>query len=179
MLILSTGRKPSSVSRDFCEQFRICFLECPCLMQYNFLLQKPASDFCCTTWCPERVRISTVTSTVLQLACEDYMTLCMYDRSVLLFLFSSGDSYPGRKPVEIFTNDLNFPVSFHFYSAPKCCHALWGTQMITHFTLRGLYYVSDLSMQISGSFSVTETYQRRLCRLIRRRSICGARGNVS
>lgn len=63
------------------------------------------------------------------------------------FFFRSGDSYPGGQPVEILTNDLNFPVSFHFYSAPKCCHALWGTQMITHFTSRGLYYVSDADIR--------------------------------
>lgn len=138
------------MSRDLSEQFRIRSLGCPCLMQYNFLLQKPANDFCCRTWCTERVGILTATPTVLQLACEDYITLCTYDRSVLLFFFfffRSGDSYPGGQPVEILTNDLNFPVSFHFYSAPKCCHALWGTQMITHFTSRGLYYVSDADIR--------------------------------
>lgn len=140
MLILSSGRKRWSVSRDLSEQFRIRFLGCPCLMQYNFLLQKPANDFCCRTWCPERVGILTATPTVLQLACEDY-TMHVRPVGIAFFFFRSGDSYPGRKPVEIFTNDLNFPVSFHFYSAPKCCPALWGTQMITHFTLRGLYYV--------------------------------------
>lgn len=141
-LILSSGRKRWSVSRDLSEQFRIHFLGCPCLMQYNFLLQKPANDFCCRTWCPERVGILTgdPNSSSVSLRRLHYArTTGRY--CFFFFFFRSGDSYPGRKPVEIFTNDLNFPVSFHFYSAPECCHALWGTQMITHFTLRGLYYV--------------------------------------